>query len=87
LGDGKSIAKSIAKVVDEGVREYDETRFWKDDEAGYAALAANPIAAGELERETRAWDVTLADGLEKPHHARTKPTRRLARTGDVDSPS
>jgi hypothetical protein len=55
---------TMTAVVEAAVREYRANQFWKEVEAGYAALRADPKAWAEYQEEIRAWDCTLADGLE-----------------------
>jgi hypothetical protein len=59
---------TMTAVVEAAVREYRANQFWKEVEAGYAALRANPEAWAEYQDEIRAWDCTLADGLEDSPH-------------------
>jgi hypothetical protein len=56
--------RTMSQVVDVAVRELQKKQFWADYHAAYAALNADPEARADFEREMRAWDVTLADGLE-----------------------
>jgi hypothetical protein len=55
---------TMTAVVEAAVREYRANQFWKEVEAEYAALRANPVAWAEYQEEIRAWDCTQADGLE-----------------------
>jgi hypothetical protein len=55
---------TMTAIVEAAVREYRANQFWKEVEAGYAALRADPEAWAEYQEEIRAWDCTLADGLE-----------------------
>jgi hypothetical protein len=55
---------TMTAVVEAAVREYRANQFWKEVEAGYAALRANPEAWAEYQEEIKTWDCTLADGLE-----------------------
>jgi hypothetical protein len=55
---------TMTAVVEAAVRDYRASQFWKEVEAGYAALRANPEAWAEYQEEIGAWDCTLADGLE-----------------------
>jgi hypothetical protein len=56
--------KPITQIVEDAVNELDKKRFWEQCHASYAALAADPTAREEFQRELSEWDATLADGLE-----------------------
>jgi hypothetical protein len=56
---------TMTAIVEAAVREYRVARFWKELEAGYSALRANPEAWADYQQEISAWDCTLADGLEE----------------------
>ena len=55
---------TMTAIVEAAVREYRAEQFWKEVNAGYDALKANPEAWAEYQEEIRAWDCTLADGSE-----------------------
>jgi hypothetical protein len=55
---------TMTAIVEAAVQEYRTAEFWKEVNAGYAALRANPEAWADYQEEIRAWECTLADGLE-----------------------
>ncbi len=55
---------TMTAIVESAVQEYRAAQFWKEVNAGYAALKADPEAWAEYQEEIGAWDCTLADGLE-----------------------
>jgi hypothetical protein len=55
---------TMTAIVEAAVREYEIKKYWEEYYAGYAALRKNPEAWAEFQEELRAWDCTLADGLE-----------------------
>jgi hypothetical protein len=55
---------TITAVVDEAVRDLKRKKFWAEFNVACDALKADPQAWADLEQETAAWDITLADGLE-----------------------
>jgi hypothetical protein len=56
--------KTMAQIVEEAIESYRRSRFWAEYNAAYAALRADPAAWEDYQREIKAWDATLADGLE-----------------------
>jgi hypothetical protein len=59
----KAEGKPMVTVLDEAVEALRRQRFLEGVNAAYAALRADPGAWFAVERERRAWDGTLADGL------------------------
>ena len=55
---------TMQAVVVEAVETLRRERFWKEFNAEYAALRADPVAWAEELAERAAWDGTLMDGLE-----------------------
>ena len=55
--------KSIGDVVADMVQRYETEQFWREAQAGYERLRADPEAWAEWEAEIAAWDATLMDGL------------------------
>jgi predicted transcriptional regulator len=55
---------TMTAIVEAAIREYRAAQFWGEVDAGYAALRADSEAWAEYDEEMRAWDGTLADGLE-----------------------
>jgi hypothetical protein len=55
---------TMQAVLDHAVEEYRRHRFWHDVEEAALALRNDCAAWNEELAERRAWDVTLADGLE-----------------------
>jgi hypothetical protein len=51
-------------IVDKAARELQRKTFWEDFNASCAAVQASPEAWADLQEEDRAWESTLADGLE-----------------------
>ncbi len=51
-------------VLARGIEEYGRKRFLEGANEDFAALRADPVAWREEQQERRAWDATLADGLE-----------------------
>jgi predicted transcriptional regulator len=56
---------TITAVVDEAVRDLERKKFWAEFNAACEAVQADPVALADLQREDAAWELTLADGLEK----------------------
>ena len=56
---------TMAAIVDEAILEFRRRKFWKDYQASYEALRADPDAWDDHQREVEAWDATLGDGLEE----------------------
>jgi hypothetical protein len=59
----KAERKPMVAVLDEAVEALRRQRFLEGVNAAYAALRADPKAWESVERERRAWDATLSDGL------------------------
>lgn len=55
----------MQQVLDQALELYRRQRILEETNAAYAALRADPAAWAEVEAERRAWDATLADGLEE----------------------
>ena len=51
-------------VLDKAVEDYRRRRFWDQVEAAAGQLRQDPAAWENELAERRAWDATLADGLE-----------------------
>lgn len=76
--------KPMLALLDEAVEALRRQRFLEQLNAAYATLRADPRAWEEIERERRAWDVTLPDGLavaegEPPYEPSPQPKRRRKR--------
>jgi hypothetical protein len=56
--------ESMQAVLDKAVEEYRRRRFWDQLETAACELRENSSAWAEEQAERRAWDATLADGLE-----------------------
>jgi hypothetical protein len=56
--------ETMTAIVDKAVQELQRKRFWEDFNASCAAVQASPEAWADLQQEDRAWESTLADGLE-----------------------
>ena len=56
--------ESMGVVLRRAIEAYRRNRFLDELNRGYAALRSNPKAWKEELEERRAWDATLADGLE-----------------------
>jgi hypothetical protein len=56
--------ETMQAVLDKAVEEYRRRRFWDQVEAAASDLRKDPAAWTEELAERRAWDATLADGLE-----------------------
>jgi hypothetical protein len=59
----KAEGKPMVTVLDEAVEALRRQRFLEGVNAAYAALRADPGAWDAVQRERRAWDATLTDGL------------------------
>jgi hypothetical protein len=71
-------------LLDEAVETLRRQRFLERLNAAYATLRADPRTWEKVERERRAWDVTLPDGLSvaesgAPYETRPRPKRRQKR--------
>jgi predicted transcriptional regulator len=56
--------QTTEEVVDRALEAYHRQVFFEQLNAGYAALRADRAASAELDADQRAWDATLADGLD-----------------------
>lgn len=54
----------MQEVLEEALELYRRKQLLEATNAAYAALRAEPDTWDELEAERKAWDATLADGLE-----------------------
>ena len=78
----KAEGKAMLTLLDEAVEGLRRQRFLEQVNAAYAALRGNPRAWESIERERRAWDATLPDGLsvaEGRAPYRTRTTRKKTR--------
>ena len=76
----KAEGKSILALLDEAVEALRRQRFLEQVNAAYAILRADPVTWAAVERERRAWDATLGDGLtvaegRPANGARSRPKR------------
>jgi hypothetical protein len=76
----KAEGKSMLALLDEAVEALRRQRFLEQVNAAYAVLRTDPRAWKAVERERRAWEGTLADGLtvaegRSPYGARSRPKR------------
>ncbi len=76
--------KPMLALLDEAVEMLRRQRFLERVNAAYAALRADPRTWEAIERERRAWDATLGDGLAvaegRPRYAaRSRPQRSRKR--------
>jgi hypothetical protein len=76
----KAEGKSMLTVLDEAVEALRRQRFLEQVNSAYAILRADPRAWEAVERERRAWDATLGDGLtvgegRSAYGARSRPKR------------
>jgi predicted DNA-binding protein len=56
--------KPMSVVLDEAVERYEADRFFRDADAAYRRLRADPKAWREVEAERALLDGTLMDGLD-----------------------
>ena len=56
--------ESMQAILDKAVEAYRRQRFLNESNRAFAALRANPKAWKAEWAERRAWEMTLADGLE-----------------------
>ena len=80
----KAEGKPMLALLDEAVEALRRQRFLEQVNAAYAIVRADPRAWEAVERERRAWDVTLPDGLavaegRAPSEARSRPKRSRRR--------
>jgi len=57
--------ETMQAVLDKAVEEYRRRRFWDQVDAAASDLRKDTAAWSEELGERRAWDATLADGLEE----------------------
>jgi len=57
--------KPMSVVLDEAVERLEADRFFREMDAAYRALRADPTAWQEELAERAVWDATLMDGLEE----------------------
>lgn len=57
--------RRLQDLVDEAVERYRRDVFLKEANAAFLCLRSDAMAWVEEERERRAWELTLADGLEE----------------------
>ncbi len=55
----------ITELLEQAVEAYRRQRVIDQANAAYAALRADPAAWADVQAERRAWDTTLADGLDE----------------------
>ena len=58
--------ETMQAVLQRAIEEYRRQQFLDEVNAGYAALRKDARAWKQELAERRAWDVTLADGLDEP---------------------
>lgn len=58
------IGESMPTVLERAVEAYRRQQFLEEANRAYAALRTDPQAWAEELEERRAWDATLADGLD-----------------------
>lgn len=80
----KAEGKPMLALLDEAVENLRRQRFLEQVNAAYATLRADADAWEAVERERRAWDATLGDGLaaaegRTPYQANPRAKRRRAR--------
>ena len=56
---------SMQAVLEQALEQYRRQQLLEETNAAYAALRTAPKAWADLEQERRAWEQTLADGLEE----------------------
>ncbi len=54
----------ISAVVEDAIEAYRADLFWRQAEQALEELAADPEAWSEIMAERKAWEATLADGLD-----------------------
>ena len=58
-------ADSMTSLLDRAIELYWQAQLFEEAGRQWSAIQANPAARAELEAEYAAWDVTVADGLER----------------------
>ena len=56
--------RPISAVVEDAIDAYQADLFWRQAEEALDKLAADPGAWSEMMAERKAWETTLADGLD-----------------------
>lgn len=56
---------SMQGILDRAIETYRRHRFLEEVNRAYATVKADPKAWKEYQQELKAWEVTLADGLEE----------------------
>jgi hypothetical protein len=59
----------MTKILDEAIEAYRRQQFLAGLNADFAALRKNRAAWEEEQAERKAWDATLADGIDTPGRA------------------
>lgn len=57
--------ESMQAILDKAIEVYRRQRFLEESNRAFEALRANPEMWKTEQAEREAWDITLADGLEK----------------------
>ena len=52
-------------VLDEAIEQYRRDKFFRDLDESFARVQSDPEAWAEESAESRLWDTTLMDGLDK----------------------
>jgi len=81
----RSEGKPMAALLDEAVEALRRQRFLEQVNTAYAALRSDAREWEAVEKERRAWDATLPDGLavaegRAPYHAPAPRERRRKRS-------
>jgi hypothetical protein len=58
----------MMEVLEKALQVYRREMFFKQMNAGYAELRADPEAWAEHQAERKLWDATLPDGLDPGEH-------------------
>jgi Asp-tRNA(Asn)/Glu-tRNA(Gln) amidotransferase A subunit family amidase len=61
----KARSVSMQEILDQAIEAYQRQKYLEDVNTAYAALRDNPRAWAEEQEERSAWDLTLADGLDR----------------------
>jgi len=56
--------KTMQVILDKAIESYRRSRFWDEVETAAGGLRGDPAAWNEEMAERRAWEATLADGLD-----------------------
>ena len=65
--------QTMQSVLDKAVEEYRRRRFWDDVDAASSGLRQDHAAWQEELAESRAWEATLADGLDSNARRQQQP--------------